>query len=141
MKHILFLLILLAFSCSDRSDDVIADECTEPIGCTFELRTISITIKNQAGDPYKLDEYYIVKLATGKEIDTKYSADIALQQKFGSYPLLGDSHMKDTNKAGQEFIFTGKKKGKVVIRKSYLIGHNCCHIELKKGDTELVIAE
>lgn len=143
MKQLLAILILipLIFSCTIGNDEPVAGDCAGNQICTEVYMSIALEIKDQQGNPYSLDEYYTTKVATGQKIVLNSVAELEYQQKYGMYPVLDDGQIDNTTKAGQDFEFTGKKNGKVVVTKILTIGHDCCHIVLKKGETKVIVAE
>jgi hypothetical protein len=136
MKY-LFLLLAAITSCAPLEDS--DDGCPEMNMCTEIYKSIGLTIKDKDGKPYPLDTFVTTKLSTGEivPISSVFNNDRILQT--GVYPVFEDGNMPLTNREGQEFEFTGSRDGKVVIRKTFTIGHDCCHIELRKGETSVVI--
>lgn len=136
-----FLTFVLLFStllsCSE-DKEIGADGCSPDVICTEIYKSIAIELKYPDGSPYSLDEYYTIKKSTGERIDLD-RGDLTLQQKYGKYPVLDDGHLDQTTRGGQDFVFTGKKNDKIVVEQTFTIGHDCCHVVLRKGETEVVI--
>lgn len=131
-------LFCFAFSCDDRAD-IEADECPQNIGCTKIYVLVTAEIKDANDKPYKLDAYYTTKISTGEKISYQNQETDASAQYYGAYPILGDGQLAKTSKTGQEFEFIGFKDGKEVLRKKFVIGHDCCHVHLVSGDTKITM--
>jgi hypothetical protein len=137
MKYLFLLATLSMTSCSTIVDS--RDGCSNTIACTEVYKSIVLTIKDQEGKPYALDEYATTKLSTGEKVLIRAAAGNEQIIKTGQYPVFEDGNMPLTSQEGQEFEFTGSRDGKVVIRKSFTISHDCCHVVLQKGETSTVI--
>lgn len=130
--------LCFAFSCEDGAD-MEAEECPQNIGCTKIYVLVNAEIKDANDKPYKLDAYYTTKMSTGEKISLQNQETDASAQYYGAYPILGDGQLAKTSKTGQEFEFTGIKDGKEVLKRKFVIGHDCCHIHLISGDTKISI--
>lgn len=139
MKNIIiFFVLILAFStCKDNEVDTCG--CEGPINCTLDYRYIVVEITDINGKPYVLDEYKTTRIEDGLEIFIKSDEYTPGRQSLGMYLLMGDGHKSLTDKCGKAFRFTGRKDGKEVISRDYLIAHDCCHIMVKEGDTKITI--
>ena len=84
-------------------------------------------------------EYYTTKLATGQKISYQHADADPTRTKLGMYPILTDGDMDQTNKNGADFEFTGLKDGKVSVKQTFKIGHDCCHVKLLSGNTVIVV--
>lgn len=148
MKNLLIAtlaIISMGLSCSksvpNAGKDVEAD-CPEGIMCTQEFRTVTITIQNGNGKPYALDNYQSTLVSSGEKIPLqKEIFQDSLFQSAGQYPILTDSEMKLVKKQGSAIDFIGFKGGKEVIKKNFVIGHDCCHIILVSGENNAVIRD
>lgn len=148
MKNLLIAtlaIISMGLSCSksvpNAGKDVEAD-CPEGIMCTEEFRTITITIKDSDGKPYALDNYQSTLVSSGEKIPLqKENFQDSLFRAVGQYPVLTDSEKKLVKKQGSAIEFIGFKGGKEVIKKNFVIGHDCCHIILVSGENSVVIMD
>lgn len=139
MKNIfLFFILILTFS-TCVNNDIGPCDCKSNIICTEEYRTISLEITDAGGKPYLLDEYKITRIEDGREIILEKDEYTDIRRSMGNYLLMGDRHKSLTDKCGKAFHFTGRKDGKEVISRNYLIAHDCCHIMVKEGDTKITI--
>lgn len=140
MKRLILIsaLFALAFSCDD-SENVNSGECPQNIACTDIFVSVMAEIKDNDGKPYILDEYYTMKLSTGEKISFQNNGTDQTARLYGAYAVLADSQLKKTTKSGQEFEFIGIKDGKEVVRKKFVISHDCCHVKLVSGDTKITV--
>ena len=141
MKNIIFFgLFLLLGACEDNN---LADagDCPSNNICTEVYVTVAVNLKNQQGKAYTLDEYYTTKISSGEKLPNLSDHSDSLQMNLGIYPVISDTQMRFTSKQGENFEFTGKKAGKVVVQKIFKIAHDCCHVKLMAGEPDIVIPE
>ncbi len=131
----LYFSVFIFLQCSDKD---VKDPCsclgTEM--CTDIFKSIHVKLQNKDGRPYALDSFQTRRVATGEiillnNIPDPLSDSVAI--KWGSYPILTDMNVSQIQKCGEEFNFMGFKNGKTVVSSNYQIGHDCCHVILKKG--------
>lgn len=138
-------IISMGLSCSksgtETGKDVEAD-CPEDVMCTEEFRSIMVEVKNKKGESYELDSYQTIKLPEGEKLilDSDIGQDSVFRAN-GQYPVLTDGERKLVRQKGTEIQFTGSRNGKEVVKQTFIIGHDCCHIILMSGDTKIVIPE
>ena len=144
MKLLLKLLLLIVLTSNCRKNEkVILDpcSCSEKVICTEVYICVAVVIKNQNGQPVALDDYYTTRMATGEKINLKTAESDSLRNIHGKYPILTDGQKRLTEKCGTDFEFTGIKNGKEIIKRTYSIGHDCCHVKILKGDTSIIISD
>lgn len=142
----LALCLSLGFSCDsdtitpDEATLAFEEECSEPKACTYILVSIAMSLKDAEGNPVALDHYYSQNLRTGSIYDFRSNAEtIALQRKDGNYPIISDAQITEVEGNGTPIKFVGKKNDKIVVNKTFRVGHDCCHVQLIEGETEIVI--
>ncbi len=131
----IFLLLLfggLIISCEENANP----DCEEDLICTTVFKTITVTISDDSGSPALLDSIRVQNLDTSVIYSFK---DSDLSPEAGTYVLLTDGQISETKASGNNFQFLGYLKGAEVVNQNYKIGHNCCHIELLTGNTEIVL--
>ncbi len=119
----------MATNCKNRKPST--TNC-EGVMCTAMFAMINITVKDNAGNSVKLDEFHTTRLGT-KEVIHPENAGMD-----GSYTVLDDSYMKQLMNTIDSFRFTGTKNGKEIVNEVFAIGGDCCHINKVSGK-ELVI--
>lgn len=115
--------------------------CYDEVNCTAVYSSVVAVIKNQNGQPLGLDDYYTTKISTGEKINLKSAEFDSLRSIVGKYPILADGQKKLTEKCGTDFEFTGIKNGREIIKKTYNIGHDCCHVKILSGDINIIIQD
>lgn len=123
----------LLSSCED--EETIVDECNTPRACTYDLRSVSIEIKNTDGAPVILDDFYTF-LDSRKKFEYEY-----FSKENGIYPVLTDSEISHLDRNGTIVIFVGEKDGRNLLEHQMVIGHDCCHVKLIEGDVNIVIED
>lgn len=121
------------FSCEDEETKI--DECNAPRACTYDLRSVSIEIKNTDGEPVILDDFYTF-FDSRKKLEYEY-----FSKENGVYPVLTDSEISHLDRSGTTLIFVGEKDGKNLVEHQMVIGHDCCHVILIEGDDKIVIED
>lgn len=141
MKKVYFLiLIVLLTQCKKEN---VTDRCTCPDNsvCTMEFVFLTIKVKDTDGNPFMLDQYFTIDSTTR---DTLYIKSLdgyidSVYKAEGSYPILTDEHLNYTQKCGGEFEFIGLKNNLEVVRKSFNIRNDCCHVKWSKGYDDIVV--
>jgi len=136
MRNLLFLLLLPFFSCNDESLD-----CPDNIACTEQFEIILVKISDSQGSPVQLDNYFTVDLQSDEIYDFQ-SQDTYLDSILrvnGNYILFTDGQMDKINKSGTRFSFKGFINSTEVVSEKFLIGHDCCHVVLLEGNTEIIL--
>ncbi|MCF2446235.1 hypothetical protein L0657_19920 [Dyadobacter sp. CY345] len=144
MKRIFvyFLLILISSNCKKEVDEATDPcNCTTAVNCTENYITLVLTVTNTSGQPVDLDDYYTTKISTGEKINLKNAEFDSLRGTMGEYPILADGQKDMTEKCGTDFEFTGIKNGNEIVKRTYKIGHDCCHVKILEGDPNIIISE
>lgn len=132
----LFLILIFNFISCDDKNNINAD--CENVVCTFEHRTIDITVFYQNQNPVALDTFKVIDAVTGSDYTISLTANqFTIAQETGRYPLANDESF-DVN---QEHIleFKGYINNTEAVGNTYKIRTDCCHIELISGDLQLEI--
>ena len=120
------LFLFIANSCKE----VEQPDCSA-VACTKEYRSISLTINDKDGNPVVLDDYYTF-------IDSRNRFKIEqgdLSIPNGIYPVVSDGEMDQLSFEGTILIFVGVNDGQNIVEQQFLVGKDCCHIELISGET------
>lgn len=124
--------LFLYMSCKD-STTTPGTNCNGVV-CTMELRSITLQVNDNTGNPVKLDEAYTTRVKTGERISHE-----ANTTTVGSYTVLDDGYQKKLAQSTDEFRFVGKRGGQEVVNELYSISADCCHISKQSGKTEVTI--
>ncbi len=128
MKYIFILLLAtVASSCND--DDL--QNCSGNLVCTEEFRTVYVEVVDNNGEPITLDAYTVTNL------DTETAVVLDPTPWVNSYPIADDSMLDELPKDGQRIELVGTLDGEEVIRETFLVGHDCCHVILLEGTTTI----
>lgn len=130
MRYIFLLLLAMAVvSCND--DDL--QNCNGNLVCTEEFSTILVNIVDMDGEAVSLDSYTVTNLDT----ETPVTFDPLVW--INVYPIADDSMLDEIPQDGQRIELVGLLNGEEVVRETFLIGHDCCHIVLLDGKTTISI--
>ncbi|MFY0686881.1 MAG: hypothetical protein JXQ90_06935 [Cyclobacteriaceae bacterium] len=130
MKHVMITALFVALLACEQSSRV--QDCdSNEIACTYDLRHIIITIAEN-DEPVQLTRMVV-------EIDgvIQINEEIDDFNEFGTYTLLSDEHMNLVEQSGSDVSFSGFRGDDRVIDQNYLVGHDCCHIQLLEGPIEI----
>jgi len=105
--------------------------------CTKILKTIHITIKYKDQNPVQLDSIVIKKAIP----NTNILVTQPVNQPKGYYKLISDLEKTEIEKTGSEIVFCGYFQGVNIINKTFIVGHDCCHVELLSGNKVVTIAK
>lgn len=141
MKYFLLISLLSAIisTCDDKESPATPCSCPENLICTEEYRTISLEIRDASGKAVSLDDYYTTKISNGEKIELKEEGRDSIARSVGFYPVLEDKNMQIVDKCGEQFEFIGIKNDVTVVKEILTVKNNCCHIELIKGKTKVVL--
>ncbi|MCF0056768.1 hypothetical protein [Dyadobacter sp. CY356] len=107
--------------------------------CTEQYVVLMADLKDQYKEPVVLDEYYSTIVETGERINLQDASLDSLRRKAGKYPIWEDKLMSRTGRCAKEIEFTGLREGREVLKKSFAIGHDCCHVRITLGDPNVII--
>lgn len=125
-----FSFLSMAAKCS--KDKKQAGNC-DGVMCTAMFAMVNITVTDSVGNIVKLDDAYTLRLSNNSTIRTANNST-----PDGSYTVLDDSYQKQLVNATDSFRFIGIKNGKQVVKETFVIGADCCHINKQSGKTEVV---
>lgn len=109
-------------------------DCPDDLMCTMDFRLISIRIKTADGS--RLDSVVAVLSQDPKKVlNRNQNEDI--DGLSNGYILATDSDMRLVAKEGSPITLNIYKNGQIIHRENYTVGHDCCHILLKEGPTEI----
>jgi hypothetical protein len=137
MKNLsLYFLLLISFpfltasSCENKKEN---KKCGANVPCTMIYVSIHTAVKDAQGKPVVLDEVETIREKTGEVI--KYD-----QQSNGSgYIVLADDYVKNMQNQTENFQFTGKKDGKEIVKETFVISADCCHVKKVSGKEEITL--
>lgn len=148
MRKLMITCLVVLFSCSDESSPGRTpfsgsscvegtgqtDPCPENLVCQLSYLTIPIQIIDKDGNPVIFQETSLRNTATGQfyEVDPEFPPE-------RGYIIAEDFMVDLLNREGECLQLSGFIAGNLVFQYSFLIGHNCCHVELLAGPTTITI--
>ncbi|AHM59189.1 hypothetical protein D770_04610 [Flammeovirgaceae bacterium 311] len=138
--------LFMSFSCEpDPAEELVIcpvlppeASCTENIPCLEFFNTIQVQLRNPEGEAVSLDSFQSKNLISGVVYTMEQWPETATNTA-GLYPLLSDSELKTISSNGTPVEFTGFKDGAEVVKRIFIIGHDCCHIMLISGEPEIIL--
>ena len=98
------------------------DDSDDPILCTEEFRTVGLEITGA-----ELDNFFTIRKETNDTLE------IASEPFLSIYPVLDDNFQDELEGKEEEFIFLGFIGEEEVVRESFVIKADKCHIEKVSG--------
>lgn len=139
MKTLLFACCVFLFASCEKTNNC-STPCPTDTMCTMDFRSIAIAVTDTNGLAVKLDKYRTIKDENNEEIDLQTGISIfedTTRKSTGNYPILNDSYITKTDRCGKAFHFQGYINNQMVIDAKYKISHDCCHIKLDSGSTQI----
>ncbi|MFN6944512.1 MAG: hypothetical protein ACK4ND_06160 [Cytophagaceae bacterium] len=109
--------------------------CKKQEACTEEFRLFMLDVKDKDGKEVVLDDSYTRNLVTGES----FRFDDQNIPEEGRYILLTDSQLNATQKDGSPYDFIGLQDDVEVVRETFVIKNDGCHIILVSGNTSIVL--
>ena len=108
-----------------------ADDCATDIVCTQQFEIHTYTLLDSIDQPIILDNYYSQNLENGNIYD--FDAELTDFLAANEYLIITDAQMNELKRSGTRIRFFGEKNGEIIVQEDFLVGHNCCHIEVFEG--------
>ena len=124
----LFILCLLLQSCVGNDKD-----CKD-VACTAIFKMITVTVIDSTQQKIQLDRYYTIKTSNNDTLD--YTATTI---EKGVFVVVDDNQSKSLQNTQDDFRFIGILNNTIVVDEPYVIGADCCHIDLISGSTEVTL--
>lgn len=135
-KIIVAFLSLILVACNN-NDDAEQQDCSEAI-CTHNFVTITVSVKDEAGDAVVLDSFEVIDTATGENLAKDISAE-EYHNDQGIYPLISDAHRIQYQNKTTTLTFKGYINDELVVNQEFEVGADCCHVSLITGNREIVL--
>lgn len=137
MRHVFLISLVVLFSCNDGVRTAIdPSNCATDVevpnidcnddACTKELVTIWVEVLDQDGNGVIFDEFSLTNLDTGEEIQINSYINYAIVA--GNYIIAEDQMFESVEQQGTCIEFRGSINGELIVRQTFLIGHDCCHV-------------
>jgi len=132
---VLLLVLTITQSSCSKDDDNPNSQCVNTV-CTEQFVTISVSIADRDQKPVVLDSFSVTNIENGKDMTVSLSeSELDFAKKTGKYPLTDDSSLSTNQQA--KLLFRGLANNEELISSQYVVGTDCCHINLISGDLEL----
>lgn len=129
----LFAVSLALLFCSTRCES--NKQCPEDIICTMIFKSIAVEIVDSQG------EYVWLSRAELRSDYLDAPIDVLAEASPGMpYQIINDGHMKFLNHLqARTFHLKGWINDSLVVKESYEIRHDCCHVVLESGPEKIII--
>ncbi len=137
-KLVLTFMTLLFVGCTS-DDSPKPPDCSTTI-CTQNFVTLFVTISDASGVAIPLDSYKVVDTQTGEDITlTTGAEEFETFRDQGTYPILNDAYRMQYQNTNTTISFTGFISGEEVVSERFVVGADCCHVQLISGNTAIII--
>jgi len=132
MKYFAILFFISAIAVGCNKDE---DSCPTRVTCTEEYRMITISVVDTSGNPVELSSHEVY--LQGSMIPFNIMDD---SWQVGTYIIIADDKMNILDRHDPTtFRFDGYLSGELVVREYYQVRHDCCHVVLISGKTNVTI--
>lgn len=132
LVYLITIIIFITTSCTNDND-----KCSN-ISCTEDFRSVLVSIKGSDGKAISLDSFEVINIDDQINITIKLSQiELKAAQERGEYPIANDLSISENQ--DKNIIFKGFINNKEVVKSTYLISKDCCHIKLTSGNASLTI--
>jgi len=137
-------IILLLFSstflhCAKTIESSKTCTCPENQPCTMIYSMINVQIVNVSNQPIILTEYRTIKIATNEILHEQKGIDSTNLFEAGKYLIVDDGDLSKIAICGEEVQFIGFKNAKQIVNEKFTVKNNCCHVEVLKGNTKIIL--
>lgn len=150
LRSIITAIVIFSFLSCDSSKKTTASnsngasdfnkECPEERMCTMDYRLITVNVKNEKKERVSLDSISVYLTEQPSVILISENAkDNQETLNYGAIRIAEDRHMHQVRKDGSKVTLLAFSKGQQVIKESYVIGHDCCHITLISGNRDIIV--
>ncbi|MDP5061184.1 MAG: hypothetical protein NWP64_04630 [Maribacter sp.] len=138
-KMTLVFLSIFLVACNDKDDAIKQQDCSTAI-CTLNFVTITVSVKDPAGEAIALDSYEVIDTATKEDLAADLNGEeYQYLKEQGFYPIISDANRVQYQNATATLTFKGYIDNQEVIKQDYEVGADCCHVSLITGNTEIVL--
>lgn len=113
-------------------------QCDANTACTAIIQHLFVDIADEEGAGVPLDYISVTRIKGNK---TVIQRSIEARYQTGSYPLFSDNEKKETSWCGEDFEFKGYNNSRLMAKRIFKIGFDCCHVKVLEGDTKIVVRE
>lgn len=140
MKQLFFgcsVMLMTQWACTEKSAPQGNCDCPEVRPCTFDLRSVTVHVVDERGNPVQLDGVRTIRSSTKKEIRNQVIG--AENYRQGYYTVLSDSELREVSACGELYAFEGFRNGKKVLSGKFQVKSDCCHVEKLSGPEQIVL--
>jgi|GEM_PF-762649 len=134
-----FLSLLLLVHCSDDTKEPLPPDCSK-VACTEVFITLTVQVQDRNGVKIPLDSFRVTDSDSGTDLTPDYTpATLETYRQDGTYPLIDDRFVSDHRNEDHTLIFVGFIGEEEVVRGTYHVNVDCCHVSLLSGKEILII--
>ncbi len=120
---------------SSNSCDSSHEPCPKDIICTMIFTQISVQVVDENDERVVLTKAEVSSKHLNQSIDPLVESHAG-----GPYLLVNDGHKQFLSHAeDREFIFKGWVNDDLVVDETYLLRHDCCHVQLIEGKEKVTV--
>lgn len=110
-------------------------ECPDDLICSMVFTSINVEVVDANDEPIVLTKAQVSSKYLDNPIDP-----LAEAVPGGPYTIADDSHIPYLSKnEPRKFKFEGWVDDQLVVSETYLIRHDCCHVQLEEGPKKVVV--
>jgi hypothetical protein len=120
------LLLLTGIVACKSSGGLAGEASCEGVTCTMQFAAVTVAIHDAKGYPAALDSVVTFNAAGARVRKSRGNAS-------GIYAILDDSYRKALTNRKETFSVRGYRRGRELVRESFSLGADCCHVRKISG--------
>ena len=108
--------------------------------CTQNFVILFANVTDTSGVAIPLDNFEVVDIETGENLTLDSSAqEFKTYREKGTYPIFSDTYRIQYQNTKTTISFKGYISSNEVVNESFVVGADCCHVQLISGNTDIII--
>jgi hypothetical protein len=137
-KLILVFMTIFIVGCTNDDGPKPIDCSLRP--CTQNFVTIFANVTDASGIAIPLDSFEVIDIDTGENLTLDSNAqEYENYRQQGTYPIFSDTYLVQYQNTNTTISFKGSISGNQVVNESFVVGADCCHVQLISGNTDIII--
>ncbi len=136
----LILVFMTVFMVGCTNDDGPKPIDCSAVFCTEEFVTLVVSVTDASGVAIPLDSFEVIDLDTGENLTLESNAqEFETYREQGTYPIFSDTYRIQYQNTKTTISFNGYIASNEVVNESFVVGADCCHVQLISGNTHIII--
>lgn len=99
-------------------------QCKKETTCTYDLRSVTLTLQYPDGQAVLLDSGNVLQISTNQIVSSWSGASAS-----NNYTIVNDNKQEELEGKQETMRFTGFLNGEIVCQRDVLVGADRCHVQ------------